>query len=72
MPIFITKFEMMQSVKKRIIILSIGILLMLFNLSKTDGIENVKAIHAVSLLTMGALAGLLIMNIFMAIKQKKD
>lgn len=57
--------------KRSVAIASLVILLMGVNFSRLAGSDCIRAIHMVTLLTMGAAIGVLLVNIIMLIKNRK-
>jgi hypothetical protein len=58
--------------KRSLIISGIVILLMITNFTRLQGSECIRAIHIVTLVTLGAAIGVLLMNVILMIKSKKD
>jgi hypothetical protein len=58
--------------KRSLIISVIVILLMITNFTRLQGSECIRAIHIVTLITLGAAIGVLLMNIILMVKSKKD
>jgi hypothetical protein len=58
--------------KRSLVISVIVILLMITNFSRLQGSECIRPIHIVTLITLGAAIGLLLMNIILMIKGRKD
>ena len=61
----------MNSNKRSVAIASLVILLMGVNFSRLTGSDCIRPIHIVTLLTMGAAIGVLLVNIIMLIKNRK-
>lgn len=57
--------------KRSVAIASLVILLMGVNFSRLAGSDCVRPIHMVTLLTMGAAIGVLLVNIILLIKNRK-
>jgi len=58
--------------KRSVAIASLVILLMGVNFSRLAGSDCIRSIHMVTLLTMGAAIGVLLVNIIMLIKNRKS
>jgi hypothetical protein len=58
--------------KRSLIISVIVIMLMITNFTRLQGSECIRAIHIVTLVTLGGAIGVLLMNIILMIKSKKD
>jgi hypothetical protein len=61
----------MDSNKRSIAIASLIVLLMGVNFSRLNGSNCIRPIHIITLLTMGAAVGVLLMNIILLLKSKK-
>ena len=58
--------------RRSLVISALVILLMTVNFTRLKGSECIRPIHIVTLLTLGAAIGVLLMNIILMIKSKKD
>ena len=58
--------------KRSLIISVLVIVLMITNFTRLHGSECIRPIHIVTLVTLGAAIGVLLMNIILMIKSKKD
>jgi hypothetical protein len=61
----------MDSNKRSIAIASLIVLLMGVNFSRLNGSNCIRPIHIITLLTMGAAVGVLLINIILLLKSKK-
>ena len=61
----------MNKYKRGVLISILGISLLIFNFTRLEGSDCIRPIHVVTLITMGALAGVLIMNLIMMIRANK-
>ena len=61
----------MNNNRRGIFISVLGISLLIFNFTRLKGSECIRPIHVVTLITMGALMGVLLMNIIAMIKERK-
>ncbi|MEP7255276.1 MAG: hypothetical protein ABI666_05840 [Ferruginibacter sp.] len=62
----------MNPQKRSLVITAIAILLLTMNFSRLKGTECIRPIHIVTLVTLGAAIGVLLMNIMLLIKNRKD
>jgi hypothetical protein len=60
-----------QRLKRRIFFSIILLSLTIGSLSRMPGIEDIKALHVVSLLVIGMLAGVSLMNVIQYFRSKK-
>jgi hypothetical protein len=58
--------------RRSLVVAALVILLMTVNFTRLKGSECIRPIHIVTLLTMGAAIGVLLMNIVLLIKRNKD
>lgn len=61
----------MNKHKRSVLIAVLGISMLIFNFTRLKGSECIRAIHVVTLITMGALMGVLLMNIIAMIKERR-
>jgi hypothetical protein len=57
--------------KRSLVITALVILLMIINFTRLKGSECIRPIHVVTLVTLGAAIGVLLMNIILLIKNRK-
>ncbi len=57
--------------KRSLVITGLVILLMTINFTRLKGSECIKPIHIVTLVTLGAAIGVMLVNIMMLIKNRK-
>ncbi len=62
----------MNPQKRSLVITAIAILLLTMNFSRMKGTECIRSIHIVTLVTLGAAIGVLLMNIILLIKNRKS
>ena len=62
----------MDNNKKKLLMPAFAIFLMVMNYFRLKGSECIRPIHIVTLLTLGAAIGVLLVNIVNLIKEKKD
>lgn len=62
----------MNPKRRSLVISAVVILLMIVNYTRLKGSECIRPIHIVTLLTLGAAMGVLLMNIILLIKSNRD
>ena len=62
----------MNPQKRSLVITALAILLLTVNFTRLKGTECINPIHIVTLVTLGAAIGVLLMNIILLIKNRKD
>ena len=62
----------MNPQKRSLVITAIAILLLTMNFSRLKGTECIRPIHIVTLVTLGAAIGVMLVNIILLIKNRKD
>ena len=62
----------MNNNKKKLLMPAFAIFLMVMSYFRLKGSECIRPIHIVTLLTLGAAIGVLLVNIVNLIKEKKD
>ena len=61
----------MNPQKRSLVITAIAILLLTMNFSRFKGTECIRPIHIVTLVTLGAAIGVMLVNIILLIKNRK-
>lgn len=62
----------MKSQRRTSIVIAFALMLTIFNFSRIQGNENLRAIQFISIFVIGALAAVLLMKIIQLVKAKKQ
>lgn len=62
----------MKSQRRTSIVIAFALMLSIFNFSRIQGNENLRAIQFISIFVIGALAAVLLMKIIQLVKAKKQ